>query len=200
MTAFNYIEEAHVTASPNYHADKVEPGVLLLALQNFIDAAETLDVIKKSLFYGRDLGHIHKAIREDAPEVVARAVDTNIIHGIIGIATEAGELVEALVKAMFNDADLDVVNMAEEVGDVFWYAALLAKKAGVTFDAIQRNNIEKLRKRFPDKFSEFDANNRDLDGEREILESLITLDPTKIMAGKITINGNITLDGWTPSE
>jgi hypothetical protein len=40
-----------------------------------------------------------------------------------------------------------------------------------TFDECQRINIAKLRQRFPDKFTEYDANNRDLFAERSQLES-----------------------------
>ena len=93
-----------------------------------------------------------------------------IIHGVIGIATEAGELLEALLNAM-NGKSFDAVNMAEEVGDVQWYIALLAKHCGFTLEESQQINIAKLRMRFGDKFSEFDANNRNLKAERSILEN-----------------------------
>ena len=39
-----------------------------------------------------------------------------------------------------------------------------------SFDKDLERNINKLKLRFPDKFTEYNALNRDLDGEREILE------------------------------
>ena len=42
---------------------------------------------------------------------------------------------------------------------------------GWDINDIKRNNINKLSKRYPNKFSEFRAEHRDLDAEREILET-----------------------------
>ena len=46
-------------------------------------------------------------------------------------------------------------------------------------DSMQKN-IDKLRKRYPDKFSAYHANNRDLVGEREILEGVKPLNDSFI--------------------
>lgn len=93
----------------------------------------------------------------------------NVIHAIIGKATEAGELLEALSAAAEGEA-FDAVNALEEVGDGFWYDALLLRAIGSNFGEAQSVNIAKLRRRFPNAFTEFDANNRDLFEERKILE------------------------------
>ena len=66
---------------------------------------------------------------------------------------------------------IDLVNVAEELGDIFWYAALIAKEAGLTFEEIQAKNIAKLKARYPEKFDDVLAENRDLEKERKILES-----------------------------
>lgn len=180
---FDFISAAHVTLSPSFHADKVPAYALFAALSEFIAAAERLDKMKKSLFYGRDLPE--EALGDPIDQFVGEAntpethhFDPDILHGIIGIATEAGELVEALVKATFSPPGaaaetFDLVNMAEEVGDVFWYQAILARKAGMSFDQIQRMVIDKLRLRFGDKFTEYDANNRNLDAERQLLDAAV---------------------------
>lgn len=168
---FNYIDEAHQTLSDKFHADKVSAISVAAAFANFIQAANDLDLIKKGIFYGRDVALPEHLVFDDVDQP-SNYFSPNIIHGIIGIATEAGELVEALDKAVFGGDGFDAINMSEEVGDVFWYQAILAREAGLTFDQIQRNNIAKLRKRFPEKFTEYDANNRDLEAERAILESI----------------------------
>ena len=93
-----------------------------------------------------------------------------VMHGMIGIATEAGELQDAIKKHMIYGRDLDLVNVMEEVSDVLWYCALTLDAAGFTFEQAMERNIAKLRARFPDKFTSELANNRDLDAERAALE------------------------------
>lgn len=178
---FDYVEEAHLTASPHFHGDKVPFAFYADTLKAAIDALQTLDRVKKTLFYGRDLGvsNIGQPVPDVSkiPEWLSSEATAesdrnavNIIHGIIGKATEAGELLEALYAATVEDAKFDPVNAGEEVGDGFWYDALILRAIGSTFTEEQRRNIAKLRHRFPDRFTEYDANNRDLFGEREILE------------------------------
>jgi NTP pyrophosphatase (non-canonical NTP hydrolase) len=78
---------------------------------------------------------------------------------------------EALRAVTIENKEFDEVNMREEVGDVFWYFAILADTCGFTFEEAQRVNIAKLRMRYGEKFSEFDAKNRNLTAERTILEN-----------------------------
>lgn len=176
---FDYIEEAHVTASDKYHGAQVPLLYFVGTIAEAIEALNRLDEIKKTLFYGRDCGVPAPEVGaptlanlpawiSDHPEHDAAAV--NVIHAIIGKATEAGELLEALHATAYRGETFDVANAGEEIGDGFWYDALLARACGLTFDGIQRTNIAKLRHRFPDHFTEYDANNRDLFGERRILE------------------------------
>lgn len=174
----DYIEQAHQTCSPNLHTDKVSFDVLLMQLHNVAKAAAALDATKKALFYGRGeaidgvnralnnanfgalLGYLH-----DDPSAAV-----NILHGVIGAATEVGELVEALTD--MTRVKLDHVNAREEVGDMLWYQALILKACGSDFPATMETNIAKLRARFPNRFTEYDANNRDLSKERGILEGV----------------------------
>lgn len=173
-----FIDQAHVTCSDKFYLEKVPAADLQAALRDFIASAERLDLIKKSLFYGRDLPEDFPHLKVENQPQMAK-VNPNIIHGIIGIATEAGELVEALdsglfAAALFEAPEIDMVNVCEEIGDVLWYQAILARVANQTFDSMMQTVINKLRKRFGDKFSEFDANNRNLDAERAILEAGMT--------------------------
>jgi hypothetical protein len=177
---FDYIAEAHLTASPHFYGDRVPLAHFGEVLQQAIDALNALDRIKKALFYGRDLGvtNVSGEVWQNCnglPEWISNHPDEdgkarNIIHAIIGKATESGELLEALQATAIEGKPFDVANAGEEVGDGFWYDALLARACGLTFEGIQRTNIAKLRHRFPDRFTEYDANNRDLFGERRILE------------------------------
>ena len=64
-----------------------------------------------------------------------------------------------------------MINIVEEIGDGFWYDAAVLRVAGLHFQDAQNINIDKLRERYGDKFSSFDAYNRDLEAERHVLES-----------------------------
>lgn len=178
---FDYIEEAHVTASGQFYGDRVPLAYFREVVAEAITALVKLDEIKKTLFYGRDAGvpqpgenvatlaKLPDWLAVDATEEANRRA-INIVHGIIGKATEAGELLEALGATAGDGVPFDDVNAVEEVGDGFWYDALLLAAIGSNFGEAQRINIAKLRRRFPNAFTEFDANNRDLFEERKILE------------------------------
>lgn len=97
-------------------------------------------------------------------------VSVNILHGALGISTEAGEILDAVKKSIFYGKPFDLVNLQEEIGDCFWYLAILAKEAGMSFEDIMAQNIAKLKARYPDKFTEHAALNRDLEKERNVLE------------------------------
>lgn len=92
-----------------------------------------------------------------------------LLHYALGIVTEAGELADALKKAVIYGRDLDRVNLIEEIGDLQWYEARLLDHLGSSFGEARGRNIAKLRARYPDGFSEEDALVRDLGTEREIL-------------------------------
>ncbi len=93
-----------------------------------------------------------------------------LLHGAIGLCTEAGELQDAIKKNLIYGIMIDRVNIIEEIGDLMWYCALVLDSQGSTFEDAMERNIAKLKVRFPDKFSFEAANVRDLDAERKALE------------------------------
>ncbi len=93
-----------------------------------------------------------------------------LLHAGIGLSTESGEFLDALKKHIFYGKELDKVNLAEEMGDLFWYMAIVADELGFEFEEVMARNITKLKARYGDKFTEEKAEKRDLDTEREILE------------------------------
>lgn len=107
----------------------------------------------------------HQVFRAGSYEVV------ELTHGAIGIATESGEILDIIKKHTYYGKPIDKVNLAEEVGDVLWYCALILRNLGMTFEEAAQMNVNKLRKRFPEKFNETEAVNRDLSEEREQLEA-----------------------------
>ncbi len=94
-----------------------------------------------------------------------------LLHAGMGMATESGEFLDQLKKHLFYGKDLDETNLIEELGDLMWYIAVAASALGVTIEKFQRLNIDKLKARYPERFSEERAENRDLDVERKVLEN-----------------------------
>lgn len=201
---FDYIEEANQTMSGNYHEGI--PGKLVAAgLETIAREITSLDAAKKSMFYGRkhaglDLAcEIGRTSHPDDCEDVdfekllpgrSREDGIRLFHGIIGLITEAGELAKALSEAIWSGEPLDLTNVVEEVGDGFWYDAAILRVLGMTFEQVQQKNIDKLRARFPDRFTEFDANHRNLDLERKILEEPGLSKPLVVINNWEIISGN----------
>lgn len=98
------------------------------------------------------------------------AINPDLMHAAIGLATESGELLDAIKKCVFYGKPLDVVNVKEELGDLLWYLAVACHATGTTIDEVGSLNIAKLKARYPDRFTEAEANERDTDHEREVLE------------------------------
>ena len=91
------------------------------------------------------------------------------LHCVIGISTEAAELLDAYKKHIYYGKPLDVVNISEEIGDVMWYVANLCRLLNFDIEKILDTNLQKLKLRYPDKFDSEKAINRDLDAERNLL-------------------------------
>jgi NTP pyrophosphatase (non-canonical NTP hydrolase) len=119
--------------------------------------------------------NIQDAIRTEAPitpEVLERLASVaRDLHALIGKTTELGELFDAYKRFIFYNVPLDKTNIKEEVGDDKWYDAVFLDVHGWTFEECFDLMIRKLKKRYPNKFNELDAVERDLIGERKILES-----------------------------
>lgn len=121
--------------------------------------------------------YIANAIKTESNDFVAikdRFTEENIrlLHAAIGLATEAGEALDAMKKHLFYGKALDKVNLKEEMGDLFWYLAIMADALQIDFSDIMERNIEKLKARYGNKFCDNKAINRDLSTERAILENI----------------------------
>ena len=72
----------------------------------------------------------------------------------LGIAGEAGEVVDMLKKVLYHAHELDTPALCKEVGDLLWYMTLLCETVGLTLDDVMQANVEKLRQRYPRGFDE----------------------------------------------
>ncbi len=114
--------------------------------------------------------YLEKVLSTESPHFYKEKVNTRILHGTIGVCTEAAELLDAIKKALFYGKELDMVNIHEEIGDILFYLFLVIKASGGDFNAILERNVAKLEARYPDKFTQEAAINRDLVKERKVLE------------------------------
>lgn len=143
-------------------------------LNRFSEAAQALDSIKKTLFYGKGAAERLSALAGTAlPRIGDRlsedGMSVDLFHGILGLVTETGEIAEAVTQAL-GTGRLDRANLREEIGDCLWYLAVAAKALGTSLEECAKVNTDKLRVRYPQNFTEDAAINRDLAAERTVLE------------------------------
>jgi NTP pyrophosphatase (non-canonical NTP hydrolase) len=113
--------------------------------------------------------YIKQAIRTESAKVSFENHE-RLLHAGIGLATETGEFLDAIKKAVYYGNELDRVNLKEELGDILWYMAIAMDELGTDFETEMKRNIEKLKLRYPEKFDQEKAENRNLEKERDILE------------------------------
>lgn len=100
-------------------------------------------------------------------------LDTDItdeLHCVIGMSTEVAELMDAFKKRIFYGKVFDEVNSKEEIGDIMWYISNYCRLKGYDLEEIMQTNINKLKIRYPERFTEELAEKRDLSAERGALE------------------------------
>jgi NTP pyrophosphatase (non-canonical NTP hydrolase) len=186
MNSKKYIQQAVVTESNEFKAiskrikQKAVMNELVKTVDALIVANKHLDQLKKLMFYNKNNLGLDMASGEVDLKVTKRLV--RLIHGVVGISTESGEMLEQLQKALRKEK-VDLINIGEELGDHFWYSAIICDELGITFEELMKTNIKKLKERFKGKFTEFFANNRNLKKERVILNK-IERKPVKVKAKK----------------
>lgn len=69
----------------------------------------------------------------------------DLLPSILGLAGETGEVVDLYKKGKFKPGFTATrLAMLDELGDVFYYVAVIAWQLGVTLDELSRMNREKL--------------------------------------------------------
>lgn len=143
------------------------------SISELIHLNEKMDALKKYIYYGKNANVIETKKKVKISNEYLRSDEgVRVLHSILGLTTEVGELFESVVKVDDDNKKIDEVNVLEEAGDLFWYLAILSNVFGKDFSSIQKTNIEKLKKRYPNKFVESDAINRNLEAERDILNKI----------------------------
>jgi NTP pyrophosphatase (non-canonical NTP hydrolase) len=74
--------------------------------------------------------------------------DAHMMHMAIGVSGEAGELLDAIKKAVIYRKPLDFLNVKEEAGDILFYLTGLLGQLGMSIDECIEENRRKLSKRY----------------------------------------------------
>ena len=121
------------------------------ALGRIARAADELDAIKKVVIYNKPSTEV------ELPEGLAgvempshfNANKAHLIHMLVGIAGEVGELIEGVVPYLFADIPMDEENIVEELGDLEFY--LEGLRQGLDFSreqTLKANKHKLLGKRY----------------------------------------------------
>ena len=85
----------------------------------------------------------------------------DLLHMAVGITKEAGELLDAVARLCFYNKELDLENVAEELGDIEFFLEGFRQRAEISRDTTLFMNMEKLGKRYASgSFSNEQANAR----------------------------------------
>lgn len=73
-----------------------------------------------------------------------------LLHAAVGVAGEAGEILDCVKKVWANGKLLDLDHLVEELGDIEFYLEAVRQAVGVSRDEVLSSNQIKLVKRYPD--------------------------------------------------
>ena len=73
------------------------------------------------------------------------------LHALHGLCAEVGEI-HGLFQKYFQGHDFTADDLRKEVGDVAWMLAELCTANGWSLESVLAENIEKLRRRYPNGF------------------------------------------------
>lgn len=87
--------------------------------------------------------------------------NANLLHMVIGISGESGELLDSIKKAVIYQKPLDLENVIEELGDLEFYMEGLRQELQITREQTLQATISKLAVRYNGfKYSDKSAQER----------------------------------------
>ena len=157
--------------------DVAQAQIPLSTLIDVIVASHNIDFLKRDMFYAKkpDEAHTNKGIAKllaVGSRVLSRGFDhsyvkgsdlkldltdrvkVNLLHGLVGILSEMGELAEILMD-LVTSGEVDLPHLLEELGDQRFYTQLICNSANeldteqrFTDENIRLANMAKLRVRY----------------------------------------------------
>ena len=80
--------------------------------------------------------------------------DQRLLDAAAGLAEEAGEVLGLVRKHLFMGHPLDTARVINELGDALWCLTTVAGTLGVSLEDVASGNIAKLRRRYPNGYSQ----------------------------------------------
>ena len=94
---------------------------------------------------------------QEVLERIKEGKNSRLLHGVLGISGESGELLDSVKKTIIYGKELDLTNIKEEVGDILWYISLILSAIDSSFDEVMQLNQDKLNKRYPNGYTNSNA-------------------------------------------
>lgn len=91
----------------------------------------------------------------------------DLIHGIVGLSSEVGELSDLLKKMFFHNSIVDREMIVDECGDVLFYLCLTLDAVGGTLNEAMDKNLIKTSLRYS-----VNGGKKDKEAEREAQRAL----------------------------
>ncbi len=85
--------------------------------------------------------------------------DKEILTWGLGISGEAGDVASCIKKTVSHKKD-ETKGIKENLGDTMWYIAMICNFYGWKMEDVLKENVEKLKKRYPNGW-DFNAAKRD---------------------------------------
>jgi NTP pyrophosphatase (non-canonical NTP hydrolase) len=116
--------------------------------------ADTLDTARATKY--RPPYNAFEAYRAEARRTRNRSGrltdQQHLANMAMGLAGEAGEVVDLLKKDLFHGKPADAERVEDELGDVLWYLDGLAEYFCLSLQEVADGNVAKLKARYPDGF------------------------------------------------
>lgn len=146
---------------------------LMTAYPVILEATLKADRLKASLIYEAKLKEFaHPAFPE--PKRKLKPNELELLHAILGLISEGGELLEMFMSRVQSGLPIDRVNAVEELGDAAWFLQAGLRSVTSRLEEAQQINQLKLLERFPDGYSDIMGLVRDQEKERKVMEQNLT--------------------------
>ena len=88
------------------------------------------------------------------------STDQRLLDASAGLVEEAGEVLGLVRKHLFMHHELDADRLTNELGDALWCLTAAAGALGLSLDEIAAANLTKLRRRYPEGYTDQASTNR----------------------------------------
>src|SRR5271165_2755964 len=81
-------------------------------------------------------------------ERMSSETNLRLMHAIVGIGTEAGEIQDLFKKKVMYGKDIDRSAFVDELGDIMWYIGVACNTLEISFEEMMDKNWKKLSVRY----------------------------------------------------